>query len=123
MWTKTAPKPPAEKAIKVILEEQEDVIIRNSTMSEQIRQIADRCSTLRYTATKRLEIISEDEKKILLGWSKIDPNRIEQTIREPIAQYINTAAIALNLLLEYGFKPRDNIVHYWQIIETAFFEQ
>ncbi len=33
MW-KTAPKPPAEKPIKVILEEQEDVIIRNSTMSE-----------------------------------------------------------------------------------------
>jgi hypothetical protein len=30
---KTAPKPPPEKPIKVILEEQEDVIIRNSTMS------------------------------------------------------------------------------------------
>jgi hypothetical protein len=76
-------------------------------------QIADRCSTLRYSATKRLEIISDDEKKILLGWSRIDANRIEETTREPLAKYINTAAIILNLLLEYGFKPRDDIVHYW----------
>ena len=64
----------------------------------------------------------EDEKKLLLGWSKIDPHRIEETTKESLAQYLNTAAIALNLLLEYGFKPRDNIAHYWHIIETAFLD-
>ena len=118
----SAPTAPPTRPIRVILEEQKDVIIQNTTMSEQIRQIADRCSTLRYTATKRLETIDDNEKQILLGWSKIDANRIEEITREPVSQYINTAAIAINLLLEYGFKPRDNIIHYWQIIETAFFE-
>ena len=57
--------------------------------------------------------MSDDEKKIVLGWSKIDTHRIEETTKEPVAQYLNTAALTLNLLLEYGFKPRDNIVHYW----------
>ena len=37
-----------------------------------------------------------------------------------MSEYIDTAAIAVNLLLEYGFKPREGVEHYWQIIENKY---
>jgi hypothetical protein len=57
--------------------------------------------------------MSKEEILKVLEWSKIDVHRIEETTLESLTQYLNTAAIGLNLLLEYGFKPRDDIVHYW----------
>lgn len=66
--------------------------------------------------------MTPDEKTTVLQWSKIETNRIEQVTGETITEYINTSAIALNLLLEYGFKGREEIVHYWQFIETGFID-
>lgn len=66
--------------------------------------------------------MSPEERNIVLQFSKIDISRIELETGEKLHDYLNTAAIALNLLLEFGFKPREDIVHYWQFIENGFID-
>jgi hypothetical protein len=66
--------------------------------------------------------MSPEERNTVLQFSKIDISRIELETGEKLHDYLNTAAIALNLLLEFGFKPREDIVHYWQFIENGFID-
>jgi len=66
--------------------------------------------------------MSPEERNTVLQFSKIDISKIELETGEKLHDYLNTAAIALNLLLEFGFKPREDIVHYWQFIENGFID-
>jgi hypothetical protein len=66
--------------------------------------------------------MSPEERNTVLQFSKIDLSRIELETGEKLHDYLNTAAIALNLLLEFGFKPREDIMHYWQFIENGFID-
>ena len=66
--------------------------------------------------------MSPEERNTVLQFSKIDISKIELETGEKLHDYLNTAAIALNLLLEFGFKPREDIVHYWQFIENGFMD-
>ena len=66
--------------------------------------------------------MSPEERNTVLQFSKIDISRIELETGEKLHDYLNTAAIALNLLLEFGFKPREDIMHYWQFIENGFID-
>ncbi len=62
------------------------------------------------------------ERNTVLQFSKIDLSRIELETGEKLNDYLNTAAIALNLLLEFGIKPGEDIVHYWQFIKNGFMD-
>jgi hypothetical protein len=84
--------------------------------------VATQCSLIRKAATGKFEIMSPEERNTVLQFSKIDISRIELETGEKLHDYLNTAAIALNLLLEFGFKPREDIMHYWQFIENGFID-
>ena len=54
--------------------------------------------------------------------SKVAVQDIELQTGESIIEYINTAAIAINLMFECGFRVSNDIIHYYQLIETQFAE-
>ena len=119
---KPAAKTQQERSVKEILEEQQFEEIKSTTIGEKVRQVATQCSLIRKAATGKFEIMSPEERNTVLQFSKIDISRIELETGEKLHDYLNTAAIALNLLLEFGFKPREDIVHYWQFIENGFMD-
>ena len=104
--------------IRQVLEGQEFEVILSVKMNDKIKKIAERCSIIAREKPSKIEVMSKDERILIFSMSKVAVQDIELQTGDSIVDYINTAAIAINLMFECGFKVGNDIIHYYQLIET-----
>lgn len=73
--------------------------------------------------------LSEDDKKFLFIYAKMDKAIIEEMTGETRERYGSNILLVLNCMLSYGFipdkagSPCNLKTHYWQLFESLFCDQ